>query len=82
MQIDPEIIVAAQDTNTADFDFEFNFPIITLRSEPESSSHVRFDVGSSSGAGVLEHDEAAMRFATDKMMFIEQGDNDKCIYRC
>ena len=44
--------------------------------QPESSSGIRFNVGSSSGAGFSEHDEAAMRFAASKMKFVEERDSD------
>ncbi|MFS8007692.1 hypothetical protein Hanom_Chr14g01264051 [Helianthus anomalus] len=37
-------------------------------------------VGSSSGAGFTEHDQAAMHFATNKKRFIEKSDSDEDIY--
>ncbi|MFS8033826.1 hypothetical protein Hanom_Chr17g01574151 [Helianthus anomalus] len=80
MHIDPSITTASQETSTQDLDFDFNFNFDlpeTTHSQLESSSGIRFDVGSSSGAGFSEHDEAAMRFAANKMKFIEEGDSDE-----
>ncbi|KAF5766594.1 hypothetical protein HanRHA438_Chr15g0729351 [Helianthus annuus] len=72
MQAEPEITVAAQETNILDF-FKFNMPDTTSRSQLESSSGIRFDVGSSNG-GLSEQDEAAMLVATKKLKFIKQAD--------
>ncbi|MFS8035218.1 hypothetical protein Hanom_Chr17g01590481 [Helianthus anomalus] len=77
MPTDPKIIVSTKETNTHDPYVDFNFDFETAHSHPESSSGARFEAGSSSGAGFSEHDEAAMRYTTEKRKFIEQSDSDE-----
>ncbi|MFS7928255.1 hypothetical protein Hanom_Chr04g00318651 [Helianthus anomalus] len=49
--------------------------------DPGSSSGVRFEAGSSSGAGDTKHDEVAFRYATEKRQIIESdSDNDEDAY--
>ncbi|MFS8008810.1 hypothetical protein Hanom_Chr14g01277261 [Helianthus anomalus] len=65
MHSDPPITAATQKKKahkTSILIFEFDLPETTSQSQPESSSDVRFDV--------------AMRFAANKMKFIEEGDSD------
>ncbi|MFS7977596.1 hypothetical protein Hanom_Chr10g00905881 [Helianthus anomalus] len=48
---------------------------------PGSSGGVRFEAGSSSGAGDTEHDEAAFRYATEKRQIFESNsDSDEDAY--
>ncbi|KAM0016276.1 hypothetical protein Hdeb2414_s0030g00708911 [Helianthus debilis subsp. tardiflorus] len=76
IQTDPKITIVAQDTSTPDV-FDFDLQETTTRLQPKRSSGVQFDVGSSSGASVSEHNEAAMRVTAEKMKFIEQADSDE-----
>ncbi|MFS7937184.1 hypothetical protein Hanom_Chr05g00424661 [Helianthus anomalus] len=75
MQAEPEISTATQDTDIPDF-INFDMPETTARSQLESSSGVRFDVGSSSD-GLSEQDKASMRVTAKKMKFIEEADSNE-----
>ncbi|KAJ0597847.1 putative EF-Hand 1, calcium-binding protein [Helianthus annuus] len=52
-----------------------SFPETTTRSEPESSSGVRFEVGGSSSGGMSEQQEHLLR-AAEKMKVFEESDSD------
>ncbi|MFS7967209.1 hypothetical protein Hanom_Chr09g00783101 [Helianthus anomalus] len=67
-QPEPKTDGASEKINTEDADlYDFNFDFETTPSQPGSSSGgVRFEAGSSSGAGTSEHDEAAFRYAAEK----------------
>ncbi|KAJ0902022.1 hypothetical protein HanPSC8_Chr08g0332171 [Helianthus annuus] len=81
-QPDPQIEDASKKINTEDPDlYDFNFDLETTPSQPGSSSGVRFEAGSSSGAGTTEHDEAAFRYATEKRQIFESdSDSDEDDY--
>ncbi|MFS7964882.1 hypothetical protein Hanom_Chr08g00755591 [Helianthus anomalus] len=61
--------------------YDFNFDFEPTPSQPGSLSGVRFEVGSSIGAGDTEHDEAAFRYATEKrQVFESDSDSDEDAY--
>ncbi|MFS7927652.1 hypothetical protein Hanom_Chr04g00311641 [Helianthus anomalus] len=81
MPTDPQVTAATQETSTQDLDFDLKFDFDldlpeTTHLQPKSSSSIRFDVGSSSGADFSEHDEVAMRFEANQMKFIDERDSD------
>ncbi|KAM0015290.1 hypothetical protein Hdeb2414_s0033g00724371 [Helianthus debilis subsp. tardiflorus] len=55
--------------------FEISFPETTTRSEPESSSGVRFEVGGSLSGGMSKQEEYLLR-AAEKMKVFEESDSD------
>ncbi|KAJ0747509.1 hypothetical protein HanOQP8_Chr05g0190331 [Helianthus annuus] len=61
IQAEPEVTATAQENVIPDF-FDMSFPKMTTKSELESSSGVRFDVGSSSG-GMYKKEEHLLRAA-------------------
>ncbi|MFS7996623.1 hypothetical protein Hanom_Chr12g01132061 [Helianthus anomalus] len=77
MSSDPNSATGTKETNTQEPNlYDFNFDFELTPSHPKSSSGVRFEARSSSGAGVTEHDEAAFRSATEKRKIIEQSNSD------
>ncbi|MFS7964892.1 hypothetical protein Hanom_Chr08g00755701 [Helianthus anomalus] len=61
--------------------YDFNFDFEPTPSQPGSSSGVRFEAGSSIGAGDTVHDEATFRYATEKrQVFESDGDSDEYAY--
>ncbi|KAJ0542240.1 hypothetical protein HanRHA438_Chr09g0397311 [Helianthus annuus] len=81
-QPDPQTEDALKKKSTEDPDlYDFNFDFETTPSQPGSSSGVRFEVGSSSGASDTEHEEAAFRYATEKrQVFESDSDSDEDAY--
>ncbi|XP_022041988.1 uncharacterized protein LOC110944643 [Helianthus annuus] len=76
-QPDPQSDAASKKTSTEEPDlYDFNFDFKSTPSQPGSSSGVRVETGSSSGAGNTEHDEAASGYATGKRQVIEHSDSD------
>ncbi|KAF5811178.1 hypothetical protein HanRHA438_Chr04g0188051 [Helianthus annuus] len=74
IQAEPEVTATAQENVIPDF-FEMSFPETNTRSEPESSSGVRFEVGGSSSGGMSEQQEHLLR-AAEKMKVFEESDSD------
>ncbi|KAJ0668513.1 hypothetical protein HanPI659440_Chr17g0690211 [Helianthus annuus] len=81
-QPDPQSEDASKKTSTEEPDlYDFNFDFESTPSQPGSSSGVRVEAGSSSGAGNTEHDEAAFRYATEKrQVFESDSDSDENAY--
>ncbi|KAJ0749988.1 hypothetical protein HanPSC8_Chr05g0203951 [Helianthus annuus] len=74
IQTEPEVTSTAKENVTPDF-FEMSLPETTTRSEQESSSGVRFDVGGSSSGGMSKHEEHLFR-SLEKMNVFEDSDSD------
>ncbi|MFS7936830.1 hypothetical protein Hanom_Chr05g00420411 [Helianthus anomalus] len=74
IQSEPEVTSTTKENVIPDFS-EMSFPETTTRSEPESSSGVRFDVGGCSSCGMSEHEEHLFQ-SVEKMKVFEDSDSD------
>ncbi|KAF5766424.1 hypothetical protein HanXRQr2_Chr15g0715221 [Helianthus annuus] len=76
---DPQTADVSKKTDLEDTDlYDFNFDFETTSSQPGSSSGgVQFEVGSSSGVHLTEHDEAAFRYASEKRQIYESDSDEE-----